>query len=39
MIPRLFEERFGADKLESRNACTSVVQGLGASVPLFYNNP
>ncbi|MBJ6725057.1 Hsp70 family protein [Geomesophilobacter sediminis] len=34
-IRRLFEERFGADKLENRNAFTSVVHGLGASVPLF----
>ncbi|MBU5614458.1 Hsp70 family protein [Geomonas azotofigens] len=36
MIRRLFEERFGEDKLENRNAFTSVVHGLGASVPLFY---
>jgi hypothetical chaperone protein len=37
-IPRiqaLFAERFGRDKLENRNAFTSVVHGLGASVPLF----
>jgi len=34
-IRRLFEERFGAEKLENRNAFTSVVHGLGASVPLF----
>ncbi|WP_129127087.1 Hsp70 family protein [Geomonas oryzae] len=35
MIRRLFEERFGPEKLENRNAFTSVVHGLGASVPLF----
>lgn len=35
MIRQLFEERFGARKLENRNAFTSVVHGLGASVPLF----
>lgn len=35
-IRRLFEERFGADKLENRDAFTSVVHGLGASVPLFF---
>lgn len=34
-ITALFEERFGAEKLESSNAFTSVVHGLGASVPLF----
>jgi hypothetical chaperone protein len=37
-IPRiqaLFTERFGRDKLENRYAFTSVVHGLGASVPLF----
>jgi hypothetical chaperone protein len=37
-IPRiqaLFAERFGRDKLENRNAFTSVVHGLGTSVPLF----
>jgi hypothetical chaperone protein len=34
-IRRLFEERFGADKLENRDAFTSVVHGLGASVPLY----
>jgi len=37
-IPRiqaLFAERFGRDKLENRDAFTSVVHGLGASVPLF----
>ena len=35
VIRGLFEERFGAEKLENRNAFTSVVHGLGASVPLF----
>jgi hypothetical chaperone protein len=37
-IPRiqaLFAERFGRDKLENRDAYTSVVHGLGSSVPLF----
>jgi hypothetical chaperone protein len=37
-IPRiqtLFAERFGRDKLEGRDAFTSVVHGLGSSVPLF----
>lgn len=37
-IPRirdLFAERFGRDKLANRDAFTSVVHGLGASVPLF----
>ena len=37
-IPRieaLFTERFGRDKLEQRDAFTSVVHGLGSSVPLF----
>lgn len=37
-IPRIqamFAERFGRDRLEQRNAFTSVVHGLGASVPLF----
>ena len=34
-IRRLFEQRFGADKLEHRDAFTSVVHGLGASVPLY----
>ena len=37
-IPRirtLFAERFGAGKLENRDAFTSVVHGLGESVPLF----
>jgi hypothetical chaperone protein len=35
VIRRLFEERFGPEKLENRDAFTSVVHGLGASVPLF----
>ncbi|GFO55772.1 hsp70 family protein [Geomonas sp. Red276] len=35
LVRRLFEERFGAQKLETKNAFTSVVGGLGASVPLF----
>lgn len=34
-IRSLFKERFGAEKLENRNAFTSVVHGLGSSVPLF----
>jgi len=37
-IPRiqtLFAERFGRDKLENRDAFTSVVHGLGSSAPLF----
>ena len=34
-IRHLFAERFGADKLENRDAFTSVVHGLGASVPLY----
>ncbi len=34
-IRRLFEERFGARKLENGDAFTSVVHGLGASAPLF----
>jgi len=37
-IPRiqtLFRERFGHKKLENRDAYTSVVHGLGSSVPLF----
>ena len=37
-IPRiqdLFAERFGRDKLANRDAFTSVVHGLGSSVPLF----
>jgi hypothetical chaperone protein len=37
-IPRiraLFADRFGQDRLEQRDAFTSVVHGLGSSVPLF----
>jgi len=34
-IQALFAERFGRDKLEQRDAFTSVVHGLGSSVPLF----
>lgn len=37
-IPRiqdLFAERFGRDKLANRDAFTSIVHGLGSSVPLF----
>jgi hypothetical chaperone protein len=34
-IQALFAERFGRNKLENRNAFTSVVHGLGSSVPLF----
>lgn len=34
-IQALFAERFGWDKLENRDAFTSVVHGLGSSVPLF----
>ncbi|MFA7405385.1 MAG: Hsp70 family protein [Pelobacteraceae bacterium] len=34
-IQTLFAERFGRDKLEQRDAFTSVVHGLGSSVPLF----
>ncbi|KAB0666751.1 Hsp70 family protein [Oryzomonas japonica] len=37
-IPRiqaLFAERFGREKLDNRDAFTSVVHGLGSSVPLF----
>ncbi|ABK99753.1 Hsp70 family protein [Pelobacter propionicus] len=37
-IPRiqsLFAQRFGKEKLEQRNAFTSVAHGLGSSVPLF----
>jgi len=34
-IRALFEERFGAEKLDNRDAFTSVVHGLGSSVPLF----
>lgn len=35
LIQSLFTERFGRQKLESKNAFTSVVHGLGSSVPLF----
>lgn len=35
MIRNIFEERFGKEKLENRDAFTSVVHGLGSSVPLF----
>jgi hypothetical chaperone protein len=34
-IRNLFAERFGAEKLENRDAFTSVVHGLGTSAPLF----
>ena len=34
-IQAIFADRFGRDKLEQRNSFTSVVYGLGASVPLF----
>ncbi len=34
-IQTLFSERFGREKLENRDAYTSVVHGLGSSVPLF----
>ena len=34
-IQELFALRFGTDKLENRDAFTSVVHGLGSSVPLF----
>ena len=34
-IQTLFAERFGRDKLKQRDALTSVVHGLGSSVPLF----
>ncbi|MDD2541634.1 MAG: Hsp70 family protein [Desulfuromonadaceae bacterium] len=36
-IQNLFAKRFGRDKLENRDAFTSVVHGLGSSVPLFTN--
>ena len=35
LIQSLFATRFGRDKLENRDAFTSVVHGLGSSVPLF----
>jgi hypothetical chaperone protein len=34
-IRDLFAKRFGAEKLEDRDAFTSVVHGLGTSAPLF----
>ena len=34
-IQALFAQRFGLDKLENRDAFTSVAHGLGSSVPLF----
>ena len=34
-IRTLFTERFGREKIESKDAFTSVVHGLGSSVPLF----
>ena len=34
-IRGLFLQRFGEEKLENRDAFTSVVHGLGASVPLY----
>ena len=34
-IQDLFARQFGRDKLENRDAFTSVVHGLGSSVPLF----
>ena len=34
-IRDLFATRFGAEKLEDRNAFTSVVHGLGTSAPLY----
>ena len=34
-IQDMFVKRFGQNKLENRNAFTSVVHGLGSSVPLF----
>lgn len=34
-IRDLFMQRFGAEKLEDRDAFTSVVHGLGTSAPLF----
>ncbi len=35
LIQDLFAQRFGREKLENRDAFTSVVHGLGSSVPLF----
>lgn len=37
LIQNIFADRFGRDKLENRDAFTSVVHGLGSSVPLFVN--
>ncbi len=34
-IQALFADRFGVEKLEKRDAFTSVVHGLGSSVPLY----
>jgi len=34
-VRNLFVERFGEEKLENRDAFTSVVHGLGTSAPLF----
>lgn len=34
-IQKLFTDRFGPNKSETRNSFTSVVHGLGSSVPLF----
>jgi len=34
-VQALFAKRFGQEKLENRDAFTSVAHGLGASVPLF----
>jgi hypothetical chaperone protein len=34
-VRNLFVQRFGAEKLENRDAFTSVVHGLGTSAPLF----
>jgi hypothetical chaperone protein len=34
-VRQMFAERFGSDRLEQRDAFTSVVHGLGSSVPLF----
>jgi hypothetical chaperone protein len=35
IVRELFTKRFGADRLEDRDAFTSVVHGLGTSSPLF----
>lgn len=34
-VQQLFVERFGRDKVENHDVFTSIVYGLGASVPLF----